>query len=498
MRIGGLLADVDIETVQGRATFIALASRYVDLVADVAQNIIDLLEDKLDMTEEKVAPRSSQGKRPELPYSVKDHVIRMVRSVWDCDRDSDQNTRCMFGLRQLFSCFGRALSQPSSTERSRADHRRLLSRLLGSYDLSKRFETLDAGSAMMAIAANPQGVRIKVECVLEERLPSANKCGATTRTLCDCEGSEAFIVYLWRTRPPQDIARELNMSYQGLQGDKSKSARTRGMAIVGGAVEIFQMVPLQLQAKIAPEDSLSLWQRGIEVGEQATRNLEHSKAALDGPHPLFIHLSPAFLSATVDEAVATHARDHISGRRLDKRAPLARKAAMIIHEIYAQKEYNDTDQFRAKMNLVLVAIIVGCIKSQVRNRQDGDELEISAWIFDFQEKENSSSLRISNPLDLCEKFVVATSIDMLLESAACIWGGSTFEYHGNRYLPLDVIRVKYPFITLVFDIIGDIEYIASHGLSSPCIQVPYRSCLKIPRAALLLAVLRSSSVIIPL
>ena len=461
---------------QGRATFIALISRYVETAEQVAQNILSLFDGRFaPLGDEVVRHRDTNGLGP-LPYSIKDHVVKMVRSTWDSDRDSDQNTLCLLGMRQLFSCLGKnRISQPTSTERSQADHRRLIDRLFEKDNLSKRFDTLDIGSAMMAIAAHAQGVPIQVECMLEDNIPGTERSGTSRRTLCSNESLDAITVCLWLTQPPLDIASQLNIFNEGLHIRNSRSPQKRFIPILGGAAEISQMLALQFKAELAPEDSLVLWQAGMAFGESARWTLGHSKD-LDGPHPLFIRLSEEFLMSIgpVDEAVAEHARTHFSGRRTDERAHLARKAAMIVHGVYKYREYGHAEQFHAKMNVVLVAITVGCVKSQIRNPQNGNELESFAWTFDFREKAVTSCLGSftgANPLALCESLPKAVNVESLLEAAACIWGGSTLEYHGHRSLSLNAIGIVCPHVTFVFDIVGNLERIAQYGITKPFISL---------------------------
>lgn len=474
--VDNLLEDVPIDTVQGRATFIALISRYVETAEQAAQNILSLFEERFAPLGHEVVRHRDTNRVGPLPYSIKDHVVKMVRSTWDSDRDSDQNTLCLFLMRQLFSCLGKnRVSQPTSTERSQADHRRLIDRLFGIGNLSERFDTLDIGSAMMAIAAHAQGVPIQVECMLEENMPGTKRTRTSRRTLCNNESLDAFTVCLWLTQPPSDIAYQLNIFYEGLHIRNSRSPQKRFIPVLGGAAEISQMLALQFKAELPPEDSLVLWQAGMAFGESARWTLGTGKD-LEGPHPLFIRLSEDFLMSIgpVDEAVAEHARNHFSGRRMDERAQLARKAAMIVHGIYKYREYSDKEQFHAKMNVALVAITVGCVKSQIRNPQGGNELESFAWTFDFQEKAVTSCLgqfHGANPLTLCESLPKAVNVDSLLQAAACIWGGSTLEYHGHRRLSLNAIGIVCPHVTLVFDVVGNLERIAQYGITKPFISM---------------------------
>ena len=468
--IDHLLSNVHLESATGRATFIALIFKYIEPIAEVADVIIDLLKGKIGTSGGEITKISSKGKRPELPYSCKEHVIRMIRGIWDTDRDSDQNRHCLLGLRQLFSCFGKTWSQPASTKQSRTDHRRFLDMLFWKHGQPSTFHTLDVGSAMMAISAHAQGARIQVECYFEQQILGQSRYETTKRILCEQKGgSPIFNVCLWLVQPPHSIGLDLNLFYSGLQNRSTGSSSITTMAIVGGAAEIAQMVALHYKTDLLPEDSLTLWQRGVSVGQCATWTVGMI-GELPGPHSLFHRLSETYLNTTVDEAVAAHARDHFSERRLDQRAPLARKAAMIIHGLYAQANYPDGESFRSKMDLVLVAIVVGCIKSRIRNRQAGNELESYAWTLSFEAGGNNLRPMRLSPLDFCQRLVNGTTLMEIMAGAACIWGGSTLEYHGNS-LPIEFLGMLCPHVTLIVDIIGDTQRMAFEGILEPCISL---------------------------
>lgn len=132
------------------------------------------------------------------------------------------------------------------------------------------------------------------------------------------------------------------MSYKGLN-DMHCPSRPTAMSVLGGSAEVSQIVALQLDANLDPDDSLNSWCVGITEGEKATWSLKAGDGLYPGQlHTKFLTLSYDYLTSAIDEKVATLAKDCFSGRRHDKRMSLARKAATIIHKIYNQNDYGDT------------------------------------------------------------------------------------------------------------------------------------------------------------
>lgn len=56
-------------------------SRYVEAAEDVAQNVLDLLEDRLDIGGGEVVVCHDRSEKLRVPYSFEDRVITMVRST---------------------------------------------------------------------------------------------------------------------------------------------------------------------------------------------------------------------------------------------------------------------------------------------------------------------------------------------------------------------------------------------------------------------------------
>ena len=159
-----VLDDVEMPTVEGVATFLALILRYVQTPESISALIAQLLRGRFGI----LTCASGYVETP-LPYSMKGNIIKFVQSVWESDKDSDQNANSLQWLSELTSYVGRSYDARAHSSYSLAEQERFVGVLLAAgistHQLPVMFHTLSASAAMIALAARAQGARVQLECV---------------------------------------------------------------------------------------------------------------------------------------------------------------------------------------------------------------------------------------------------------------------------------------------------------------------------------------------
>ncbi|KAI4130467.1 MAG: hypothetical protein LQ347_003362 [Umbilicaria vellea] len=345
-----VMDDVEIATVDGLATFIALVLRYVQTPEDTADKIMALLRGRYDVLLGPAGSSSSEYTAPSVPYSTKLNLVKFVKSVWESDKDSSQNADCLQWLSELTSCVGKSPDPNSHTSRSLSEQQRFLRCLMAvkksGQPTACTFDTLSAGVAMIVLAARAQGANVQLECVIP-----AVQVGELNHELkikqIPQAGSKpaSIVVKLWLMRPPPEMRVEIPDldSYTRSVNEWATPALT----VYGGAAEIAKFVADQIGASLEADQSLKLWEEGVKIGEQAIW-LIWSHSPLDDRR---LVLADEFLDANLEEAKATRKRFSIQESQYNMYPRFLHKALMAIHRTFKQVDYKH-NKYSATLRLL--------------------------------------------------------------------------------------------------------------------------------------------------
>ena len=158
------MPDIQIDSIEGIASFVVLTTRYVEGVDAVVDYVQHLLCGDYYIISGGVLenPATTQAR---MPFSLRDHLRKFVNSVADTDSDSVQRQQCVESLHQLIDKVGGCRFLKKVNEHARSDNQKLLRQMLGQHtyisDRAKdQLDTFSAGSATIALAAQANGANI--------------------------------------------------------------------------------------------------------------------------------------------------------------------------------------------------------------------------------------------------------------------------------------------------------------------------------------------------
>lgn len=473
-----VMDDVDIATVGGLVTFIALVLRYVQTPEDTADKIMDLLRGRYDVLLGPAGSSSSEYTAPSVPYSTKLSLVKFVKLVWESDKDSSQNADCLQWLSELTLCVGKSPDPNSHTSHSLSEQQRFWKCLMAAKKSGQptacTFDTLSAGVAMIALAAHAQGANVQLECVIPAVREGEMDHEIEIKQIPQVRSKPGgIVVKLWLMRPPL----EMRVEIPGLDSCTRplNERATPALTVYGGAAEISKFVANQIGASLKADQSLKLWEEGLKIGEQAIwapwpNPTSLRRQALNGvlssrttaaSLSKRLVLARNFWDANLEEAMTTRKRFSIKVSQYKFEPSLLDKALMAIHRTFKQVNYKDNKSVQKSIELALIAITVGCIKSQIDDHSHGQELKSFAWTFDVRGRNVGELLGAFNGWLRDGEWVIkpGVTISSLLRLAGSIWGG----FLSNQSLaPLtddntDTLGLVCPHGTFILDILRDPE-----------------------------------------
>ena len=322
-----VLNDLDMGSVDGVATFIALILRYVQTPESTAGIIAQLLRGRFGI----LTCASGYVETP-LPYSMKGNIVKFVQSVWESDKDSVQNGDCLQWLSELTSYVGKSHDARTHSSYSLAEQERFIGVLLAARMTTHRFpvtfHTLSASVAIVALAARAQGAQVQLECVVRtedggveaKQLPIASSHPAS------------LIVKLWLVQPPPDLHNKVPGLDKFRQASNQNTMPT--VVIYGGAAEISLFVSRQISKELLLEPSrcLRIWEEGFAIGEKAVWYSVPSSRKRSA-----IQLDETFFSTDFQEAKAAEALFSIAVEKF--RTRLVKKAFLAVHRALHRRKY---------------------------------------------------------------------------------------------------------------------------------------------------------------
>ena len=471
------IIDTSLGTVEGLATFLVLILRYVE----PPQNIVDYLEQLLKgglyiNSSESLEARGPDTSGGTVSPSTRKILRSFVNSVLDADASSPQKARSLDFMGYLVKTIGIRNFLNASARHSQESCIHLLSRILGGYGKAEDvLHTCSAGSAMIALAALANGADIRIECITDHG-----------RILVPPEGSQStdqasFVVCLWLTQtlnPPKDMVNEPGMKTEVPFPDSLSGSNyiTTTLPIYGGIAEISAFVAQQFGCSNESDCALALWARGMEVGEAASWVVKYPRKFITPPF-VSLYLTNVFLESQVTAQLAPLANTYYPHQPSNRRHLLARKAACVFHEVYQYKDYRQIDEahFRSSMNLILVSIAVGCMKSLIQG--SWDKLTLFSWTLDCQQKhEDNSGIQ-----GFCERIAYGVSLSEVMWMVASIWGGFSSSNEDQVGADEGILGIACPQFTVLLNVLSDPKLVAEFGFSKGLMSIHEGSLPMLPR-----------------
>jgi hypothetical protein len=458
------LANVNISSIEGVATFLILILRYVESPTDIVEDVEDLLRGDYGIInggalEGGNAPMvGGEAQKKSLPFSLRGVLRSFINGVIDADAVSPQRHTCMTLMERLMHLLGGNSSLGSSMKYVKMEHQKLLELLLSSGPLDgqvseKCFNTLSAGTAMIGLAAAANGANIVVECVREGGVNQLDVPGRLSTY-----GQDPLIVRLWLVQPPTTMMREIRPDIKDFLTNTEDDPNLHSLPVYGGMLEIAVHVSNQLGCDLSPEEALALWQRGVSDGRKA---LWTTKFSMVNKY-VSIVFNDEFLKSELIASVGPLADSYYRVPRGDRRHQLARKAACVLHQIFNYSDYRCFGEvrFKTSLDLIIIAIFVGSLESHITNT--GSRLLSYAWTVDCKQI-----------LDVAERCTdMGLSQRQLIIQAARVWGGVTcvepldLDQPGSSAAnDVDVIGIICPQIIFLCNIVLDPKEMARVGIS---------------------------------
>ena len=481
IRCDSKMPGIEVNSVDGIATFLVLIIRYVETPHDIVQYIEHLLKgDYYILNGGLLEQPDTESETSTLPYSLRlGCLLPFVNAVLDGDADSQQHYLCLQWMSELVQIVGSSNFLARSTTYARSDHQKLLRQLLGQKTFVVKkpkhyFHTLSAGSAMIALAAAANGANVKVQCMTKERtvvLPSQPRVKTT---------QEPFTVILWLMDVPDELKADiggLGMTYSLLKNDP----KARTLTLHGGAAEISRVIARQLQCSVTSEEAHTLWERGVAAGEAVSWEILINEI-LRGV--LRFQVKETSLRTELPSQIGPLADQRYQTRRDDPRRQLSRKVAAIFHDVYQYNDYTVIDkvQFGRALDLITIAFGVGCSKSLISN--PSSRLSFFSWCpFERPRGNEVDELTgLEAHLKFAENLVIpGISVENLLWHAACVWGGSDVAHHGHVTVHDKVVGIVCPQLTILLDVLIDPKRVATHGFSRGLMSIHEGSNPILPR-----------------
>jgi hypothetical protein len=461
--IQNTMANVGIDSLEGIATFLVLILRYVEPPSDIVEDIEDLLRGdyeiinggSLELSNAPIVDGEIQKKS--LPFSLRGVLRSFVNSVIDADALSPQRKECMSLLGRLTCLIGRTKHLQTSLKYVKLEHQKLLTYLLsiqaaGGEGGMECFNTLSAGAAMIALAAAANGANVLVECIQETRVTQLKPGGLSTH-----DRESPRLVRLWLTQPPTTIMHDISVDALNSWNTLEEDSSLLSLPVYGGMSEICTHVSKQLGCDHhSQEESLALWQQAVRLGQEAQWKTQRGV-----DNDLHIAFSDDFLKSDVPASLGRMADKYYRVPRGDNRHRLARKAASVLHQVLNYADYGSYGhvRFKSSLDLVIIALSVGCLQSLITNSDS--RMSAYAWTLDCE-----------RTLGLAERWVDTglTRYQILLQ-AARVWGGITPQHleisrsNARVSSEFEVIGIICPRIIFISNVLLDPKEIARIGIS---------------------------------
>ena len=462
IEIENTIQDLEIATIEGVVTFVILILRYVEPTDVIVEYVIDLLCGKYKIIDGGLL----KGNIDRLPFSVRGNLRTLVNGVIDADATSSQHQEYC----ELMTAFTRISSMENFSHvpnKYAQDYQeKMLRRLFDFEDVKSpkewSYDTVSIASAMIAVAAMANGANIELECVTESGRFSLSQ-GTRSPKLTP------FVVRIWLTQPPGSIAWPIGLGV--LKNDGLDEADVLGnLPAHGGSAEISLVVARQVQYHGTPEEILALWTAGSQAGESSSLKMSSHF------FQLALSFTDDFLSVPVDSKVAYLAATYQDVPRGDPRHGLANKAASIYHSIfnYADYESVNANHVHRALDLILVAMGVGCLKQLIN--ADKNRLASYSWVADCSSTAGSSGIRY-----FCSNLATGHVLFRdLLWIVSTLWGGVI---HGTHYEgdKARIIGIVCPQATFCFNVILDPCVICRSGMTEGLISLYEGSVALLPQ-----------------
>ncbi|MCJ1457227.1 hypothetical protein MMC28_007594 [Mycoblastus sanguinarius] len=458
------LANVDIFSIEGVATFLILILRYVESPTDIIEDVEDLLRGDYDIIsggtlQLRNAPVvAGEAQKKSLPFSLRGALRSFINGVIDADAVSPQRHKCMVLMGQLMNLLSSNSSLVSSLKYVKMEHQKLLELLLSSPPpdgqvREKCFNTLSAGTAMIGLAAAANGANVIVECVRES---GTTQLDVPSRL--STYSQDPLIVRLWLMQPPTTLIHEIRSDFKDFLTNAEDDPNLHSLPVYGGMLEIATHVSTQLGCDLSPEEALALWHGGLSVGREA---LWTAKSTTANKHVSFAFANE-FLESELVASIGPLADGYYRVPRGDRRHQLARKAACVLHQIFNYSDYRSFGELRFKtsLDLIIIALFVGSLESLISNR--GKRLLSYAWMIDCKQTLGVAERCACNGL----------SHRQLVIQAARVWGGVTHVEPLDLDQPgssaandVDVVGMVCPQIIFLCNIVLDPKEMARIGIA---------------------------------
>ncbi|KAJ4250247.1 hypothetical protein NW762_012062 [Fusarium torreyae] len=469
------MSDVKLRSVEGVATFIVLVARYVEPRQQLAKHVEDLIRGKYFIVSGGDLEAREKGE-PEpvaIPYSSRTLLQSFVNAVIDADARSPQHDRCRQLLGELTHVVGSAVFQAQTSKHARSQCQNFLRQFLGRRTFLPNkpdnvFNTFSVGAAMIALAAMANGADVRVIC------QSASGTVEIPQGGRNFYSASVFTVVLWLREPPKMLASELSMVGEGYDGTQDDS-EPNALPIYGGAAEISRAVVSQTGCGLPDDLALEIWERGVWEGALASWEVGSQTA---------FRLTDQALNCAVPDHVAHLVNGLYEEEKQQRR--FARKAAAILHDVTRYSEYKSFGDawFRKAISYVMISYSVGCLRSVVS--VGGELLSQYCWTSDCELDAEGFASRLTSEKVGALQFIlmIATTgatIQDFLWRIACVWGGSTSEYHNHVEIHDRVFEIASPHLTILSDVLRDPKKLACDGISKGLVSVHAGSIPVLPR-----------------
>lgn len=463
-----LLEDVKLDSLEGIATFLVLILRHIQGPSD----LVDSLEKLIRGTYWLVGcTDSNKNDGGTLPYSLRLILRSFSTAVADADADSPQLNSFRQSMASLVLVIGDAEFSRSHTESSEREQERFLQRLLGDHRNAHRekdcsdFDTLSAGAAIIALAAEANGANIVLSCQTRDGEKVITKFSDR-----NVNPQHRFTFKLWLIKPPPGVAESIR-SFHSTENTPPACTTYSPLPLIGGNLEISRFVARQIDCQHTAEETLALWQTALENGRRVTWNavimLEKKRKCLRFvvPESALGELSqmPADL---IDLANGFYKIPWG-----DRRHQLARKAASILHDVLSYRSYDgySEERFDRTANFIITAYFIGCLGALSSNNQD--RLSSYAWTWP---KESI----MSEPETMVH---IGIELSNLLIDVARTWGGLHPTFQPGTHQDTEIMGLACPQTTILANILNNPFDVAHHGIQGGIYTLHAGSIPLIPR-----------------
>jgi hypothetical protein len=467
IHVENTLEGVELDSVEGIATFIVLILRYVEAPADIVEYLEDLLKGKFRLVGRA---RSDEASNDSLPYSLRQILRAFVSAVIDADADSSQTNRLRQLMAQLVSTVGNGKFLQSVTVPSLHEQERFLFHLLAPHSSDKQdsypFHTLSAGAAMIALAAAANGANIRVLCMTHDK---------GTVVLFESDGTSRSFgkrleVTLWLVQPTPDVAEKLR-AISHRDNFEPRTTFNGMLPILGGVAEVSSIVSRQIECECSREEILEFWMNSLSAGGSCTWN-SRVEIRESGP-TLVCFLAEQSLLTECDSppSLVRLTNRHFKAPRDDILHKLAGKAASILHATlqYSVYEGVGTHRLELALDFIIIAFFVGCIGRLASNTSE--RLRAYAWTADFRQFRGFAEAAVKQGL----------TINRIVLVAARIWGGLTPSFSPEVENGQTLMGIACPQTTILLNILSRPEEIALYGFDNGLFTLNQGSIPLIPR-----------------